>query len=230
MRRSPPTLTHDWIWQAIDAIAARRHLSPSALARLAGLDPTAFNRSKRFTQEGRPRWPSTESIAKVLEATGTSLDEFAEIESGGATDTRAPGLIGDPDAPHLANVPLVGEVRDAEIAELEPLPVSPRRVRSRRRALAPALAPLHRFAIAVGDSSLEPVYSQGNTLIVSPSETPRPGDRVVVKPKGLPAVPRILLKAGRTRIELATFRPEPCRLRLERQAIDWMARIIWVRQ
>ena len=47
-------LTHDWIWNAIDALARHNELSSSGLARLAGLDPTAFNPSKRFTPEGRP--------------------------------------------------------------------------------------------------------------------------------------------------------------------------------
>ena len=80
MDRPAAPLTHEWIWLAIDALADRQGLSPSALARLAGLDPTTFNRSKRFTPEGRPRWPSTESLSKLLQATGTSLDEFASIE------------------------------------------------------------------------------------------------------------------------------------------------------
>ncbi len=80
MDRPAAPLTHDWIWRAIDALAGRQGLSTSALARSAGLDPTTFNRSKRFTPEGRPRWPSTESLSKLLQATGTTLDEFAAID------------------------------------------------------------------------------------------------------------------------------------------------------
>jgi phage repressor protein C with HTH and peptisase S24 domain len=64
-------LTHDRIWAAIDALANRAGLSPSGLALRAGLDATAFNRSKRFAEGGRPRWP--------LAATGVSLREFAEM-------------------------------------------------------------------------------------------------------------------------------------------------------
>jgi phage repressor protein C with HTH and peptisase S24 domain len=63
-------LTHTRVWTAIDALARRYSLSPSGLAKRAGLDPTSFNKSKRITGEGRRRWPTTESIAKVLEATG----------------------------------------------------------------------------------------------------------------------------------------------------------------
>jgi phage repressor protein C with HTH and peptisase S24 domain len=80
MKRPATALTHDWIWGAIDALARERALTPSALARLAGLDPTTFNPSKRFTPEGRPRWPSTESLSKLLAATSLSLDEFAALE------------------------------------------------------------------------------------------------------------------------------------------------------
>ena len=79
-------LTHPQIWRAIDALAARHGMSPSGLAKLAGLDPTTFNKSKRGTANGKLRWPSTESLAKVLSATGASLEDFVALvsESGGA--------------------------------------------------------------------------------------------------------------------------------------------------
>jgi phage repressor protein C with HTH and peptisase S24 domain len=66
-------ISHRTIWDGIDALARRHGLSVSALARLAGLDATAFNPSKRINKDGRERWPSTESIAKVLDATGESF-------------------------------------------------------------------------------------------------------------------------------------------------------------
>src|SRR4051812_41741124 len=69
-------LSHRAIWEGIDAIAKRHGLSASALAKLAGLDSTAFNPSKRISKDGRERWPSTESIAKILEATGESLENW----------------------------------------------------------------------------------------------------------------------------------------------------------
>src|SRR4051794_16387349 len=72
-------LSHETVWAAIDALAARHSLSTSGLARRAGLDSTAFNKSKRLSADGRPRWPSTESIAKIIDATGSSLDEFLEL-------------------------------------------------------------------------------------------------------------------------------------------------------
>ena len=69
-------LSHSTIWSAIDRLASENSLTASGLARLAGLDATSFNPSKRFKPDGRPRWPSTESIAKVLLATDTSARHF----------------------------------------------------------------------------------------------------------------------------------------------------------
>lgn len=72
-------LTQEGIWGAVECLAELHGYSLSGLARQAGLDPTTFNRSKRTGPEGRPRWPSTESLALILEVTGTSLTEFAAM-------------------------------------------------------------------------------------------------------------------------------------------------------
>src|SRR6187431_2115005 len=72
-------LTHSQVWTALDRLAERAGLSASGLAKRAGLDPTTFNKSKRITSDGRARWPSTESVAKILEATGDSVDAFLSL-------------------------------------------------------------------------------------------------------------------------------------------------------
>ena len=87
-------LTHTRVWNAIDALARRFSLSASGLAKSAGLDPTSFNKSKRVTGEGRPRWPSTESIAKVLEATGASFEDFTALITAEPRVARPIPLIG----------------------------------------------------------------------------------------------------------------------------------------
>src|SRR3569833_1713578 len=87
-------LSHSAIWDAIDSLAARHGFTVSGLAKLAGLDATAFNRSKRVSRDGRERWPSTESIAKLLEATGETFETF--LAAGGAylQTSTAGGAIG----------------------------------------------------------------------------------------------------------------------------------------
>lgn len=222
MRRLDRPLTHDWIWRAIDTLAQRRDLSPSALARLAGLDPTTFNCSKRFTPEGRPRWPSTESIAKVLEATNTTLDAFAAIELDQAQDYR----LDETSDRQLNALPIVGLVRNGAIAGWEP------DANLGEQADEPTAPRIGRrlFALEVADNSLEPVYSSGNTLVVSEAAAPKAGDRVLVKPAGMPVLPRLLVAATSSRVELSPFSGVPERLALRRRDIDWMARIVLVRQ
>ena len=83
---APRRLTHDRIWSAIDALAERHGLTPSGLARRAGLDPTVFNPSKRIGSDGRPRWPSTESIALILDATGETVEQFFARDAGAAEE------------------------------------------------------------------------------------------------------------------------------------------------
>ncbi len=72
-------LKHADIWKAIDLLATSQRLSASGLAKHAGLDPTTFNKSKRLGERGKKRWPSTESLAKVLAATKTSLSSFVHM-------------------------------------------------------------------------------------------------------------------------------------------------------
>ena len=106
-------LSHERVWTAIDRLAQRYNLSASGLARKAGLDATSFNRSKRVSPEGRQRWPSTESVAKVLAATGATLDEFIR-------------LVEPPDGAGRTTIPLIGTAQAASGEPFTPdgLPVA----------------------------------------------------------------------------------------------------------
>lgn len=69
-------MNHYQIWHAIEEFAHEHGMSCSALAKRSGLDPTTFNKSKRFSKYEQPRWPSTGSIAKILAATNASPQDF----------------------------------------------------------------------------------------------------------------------------------------------------------
>src|SRR5882757_1924149 len=95
MARHPKSpLTHDQVWTALDRLAERAGISASALAKRAGLDPTTFNKSKRVTNEGRERWPSTESVAKALAATNSTIDTFVQLIGDSARSVRSVPLLG----------------------------------------------------------------------------------------------------------------------------------------
>lgn len=82
-------LTHEDIWLAIDRLAKTHGFSPSGLAKQAGLDPTSFNKSKRHSPDGKPRWPSTESVSKILAVTGATMSEFINLIQNDAVSTMS---------------------------------------------------------------------------------------------------------------------------------------------
>ena len=79
-------MTHDDVWHAIEQFAHEHNMSCSGLAKCSGLDPTTFNKSKRWSKAGQPRWPSTNSISKILSSTGASLTDFIRCIPPHTTD------------------------------------------------------------------------------------------------------------------------------------------------
>ncbi len=71
-------MTHEDVWRAIERFAMAHNMSCSGLAKCSGLDPTTFNKSKRWSKEGQPRWPSTNSISKILSSTGSKIQDFTK--------------------------------------------------------------------------------------------------------------------------------------------------------
>jgi CheY-like chemotaxis protein len=78
--------SNEQIWDAIDSLASLNGLSTSRLSVESGMDATALNKSKRAGADGRPRWVSTETIAKILTATRTSPQDFFDLVCGARAD------------------------------------------------------------------------------------------------------------------------------------------------
>ena len=79
-------MNHDQIWHAIELFAHEHGMSCSGLAKRSGLDPTTFNKSKRFSKYEQPRWPSTGSIAKILNSTGATPQDFFKFIQSDTND------------------------------------------------------------------------------------------------------------------------------------------------
>ena len=165
-------LSHRDIWNAIDAIAQRHGLSASGLARLAGLDATAFNKSKRVSKDGRERWPSTESVAKILGATGETFDSF--IAGGGAYLQMA----GQQQVPR-AYVPLLGlaQAGSGGFFDSAGFPAG----QGWDEVQLPSAADEGNYALEVSGDSMLPLYRDGDIIVVSPTAQIRRGDRVVAR-------------------------------------------------
>ncbi|RWF98066.1 MAG: helix-turn-helix transcriptional regulator, partial [Mesorhizobium sp.] len=209
-------LSHDRVWAAIDALAERYSLSASGLARRAGLDSTAFNKSKRLSSDGRPRWPSTESLAKIIEATGASLEEFTVLVEGHGASAAPP--------PRMA-VPLLGFAQagaggffdDAgypsgqgwDLVEL------------------PARAAETSYALKVQGDSMLPLYRNGDVLIVEPGAPTRKGDRVVVKTTAGEVMAKVLDRQTAKSVVLVSLNPAHPDRDIPMSEVEWVARIVW---
>ncbi|MFM9864759.1 MAG: helix-turn-helix transcriptional regulator [Micropepsaceae bacterium] len=206
-------LSHKQIWGAIDALAARHGHSPSGLAKAAGLDPTTFNKSKRLGPQGRLRWPSTESLSRILQATSSNLDDFVGLMRGGAARNGR-------QLPYL-------KLKDAAKKKMfdgDGRPVS----KAWGKLAFPDLADTAAFALEITNDSAAPLFQIGDVIVVSPAAKVKRGDLVVMKGKDGCSVMRFVRQTAK-RVELTSLNPDlPDRV-VERGAVDWVARVVWAR-
>lgn len=209
-------LTHPRVWEAIDALAERYGLSTSGLAKKAGLDATSFNKSKRVGPDGRDRWPSTESVSKVLRATGASLDEFVRLiepleESArftiplvGLTQAGTGRLFSDD------GLPDGGPGWDAiEFPDMEFEGV---------------------FALEVQGDSMLPLYRDGDLVIVSRLAPLRKGDRIVLRTREGEVMAKELLRRSARSFELRSINRDHEDRTIAITDVEWVGRILWARQ
>lgn len=210
-------LSHARIWAAIDRLAANHGLTASALARRAGLDPTTFNRSKRVANDGRPRWPSTESIAKILKATQTDIEHFLAVDTGPASHSvsKADGI------------PVLGLAQAGGGGYFDDggFPAG----QGWDRIAFPGDGE-NVFALEVIGDSMMPLYRHGDTIIVVRDAPCRRGDRVVIKTHDGEVIAKVLERRTAQLIEVVPLNPDHPTRMLEVGDVEWMARIVWASQ
>ena len=213
-------LSHQQVWAAIDALAARYSMSASGLARKAGLDSTAFNKSKRLSADGRPRWPSTESLAKIMDATGATLDELFGL----ARAPRPPVVREARPAP----VPLLGFAQAGAGGYFDDagFPAG----QGWDMVELPATAGQGSYALQVQGDSMLPLYRDGDILIVEPDAQVRRGDRVVVKTGTGEVMAKVLERRTTKVIELLSVNPDHPNRVFAVSEVEWIARIVWASQ
>ena len=212
----PAVSSHNRLWAGIDELARRNGLSASGLAKAAGLDPTTFNKSKRVTPQGRPRWPGTESLWRVMRATGTSLDEIAAIIAGKqrSQSSRPTPLIG------LKQAARDGYFNASGFPTLDKWD----------EVTFPDVNDENAYALAISGNGMAPLYRDGDIIIVSPAASIRRGDRVVVKSTSGEIIATVLARRTSKAIELQSLNPAREPQILAPQEVLWMARIIWASQ
>lgn len=205
-------LSHGDVWRGVDRLAEVNGLSPSGLARRAGLDPTTFNKSKRTTRDGRPRWPSTESLAKILEATTTSLADFVGLVDHG-TDRPASSTL-------IPCVRLTTARPENFDAAGFPKP-----------GLDPVETPLKTegpiYAIDIDTRQFEPALREGDMVIVSPQLGVRRLDRIAIMTRS--GQLRLGILSGRTanRVWIGELADPSSTEELAGDDVLWLSRCTW---
>lgn len=214
-------MRHEDIWRAIDTLAAECGLSPSALARLSGLDPTSFNPSKRQAPDGRSRWPSTESIAKILAVTNARLEDFSALVTGARTMNITP-------AKKRGAIPLIGMAQAGAGGFFDDagFPVGA----GWDEIELPGVADANAYALSINGDSMQPAYRQGDIIVVSPAAPVRQGDRVVARSRHGEVVAKLLLRRTARFVELASLNTDFSNLKFQANDVLWMHRIIWASQ
>ena len=207
-------LTHDQIWAALDRLAARAGLSPSGLAKRAGLDPTTFNKSKRVTSDGRERWPSTESIAKALAAADSSIDIFVRLIDDDSGDGRTVPLLG---------FALAGA---SGAFDEQGLPSG----KGWSEIALPTADDNGTFALTICGDALLPAYREGDVILVSRGAPIRKGDRVVVRTGAGEVIAATLKRRTAKALEVQPFDASQPERRLATSEVAWIARIVWASQ
>ena len=215
-------MKHADIWRALDTLAEESGLSASGLAKRAGLDPTTFNPSKRIMPDGRARWPSTESLAKALDATGASIDEFAALVLG------ARALPGGARPSVARRIPLIGFAQAGGEGYFDDggYPVGG----SWDEVGLPDVTDPHAYALEISGESMEPVFRDGDTVIVSPAAPIRRGDRVVLRTARGEVMAKQLARRSARRVEVRSLNPAHPDYSFDLSEVSWMHRIVWASQ
>jgi len=215
-------MKHADIWRALDTLAAEHGLSASGLAKRAGLDSTTFNPSKRIMPDGRARWPSTESLSKALDAVGAGFDSFAALVNG------ARALPGAGRSVTTRRIPLIGLAQAGGEGYFDDggFPVGG----SWDEVGLPEVADPNAYALEISGDSMEPVYGDGDLVIVSPAAPLRRGDRVVARTHAGEVMAKELARRSARRIELKSLNPAYPDFSFDLSQMMWMHRIVWASQ
>ena len=209
-------LSYFEIWKGIDKLAEKKGLSTSALAQKAGLDSTAFNKSKRIGADGRKRWLSMESLNKVLQATSTSFLEFMALAG---EEIRTPN----------PTIPLLGFAQAGRDGYFDDAGF-PIESEGWDGIEFPLQIDKNVYALEVSGHSMEPVYREGDRLIVSPDSEIRTGDRVVVRTKDGEVMVKELIRKTALQLDLKSLNPDYPDCHFKMEDILWLSRVLWVSQ
>ena len=178
-----------------------------------------------MSPEGKPRWPSTESLSKILAVTNVTMTDFMTlIEVDVLTITTT-----IPNS-QMPSIPVIGYAQAGAAGYFDDAGYP--QGQGWDAIDLPSLAPVDdgAYALEVSGDSMEPLYRKGDVLVVSPSADVRRGDRVVVRTKDGQVMAKELMRKNESSVQLRSLNDAHKMLEFALNDLQWMARILWVSQ
>lgn len=207
-------MQYNQIWNAVDKLAKSRGLSPSGLAKIAGLDATTFNKSKRSRPDGKKRWPSLESLNKILETCNISFEDFYKLgaDYASAKDTTE----------------TVPYIRYSDIDENINIYEGNVNIENWGRISFPDSQ--NAYAIDIDTNEFAPYYRINSVIIVAQNSDIRRGDKVVIYQNcGNVIIGEFVRRTAQT-IELNNIALPQSNISVKIANIRIIQRIIWASQ
>lgn len=211
---------HKDVWRGIDRLANAFGYSPSGLAKKAGLDPTSFNKSKRISPDGKPRWPSTESLSKILAVTGATMGDFIDLI--GADEVES--------VPTAVSIPVIGFAQAGEKGFFDEQGYP--KGGAWNEINLPSLSSEDNglYALEISGDSMAPLYRKGDLIIVDPAARIRKGDRIIAKTRGGEVIAKELVRKSTDEVVLKSMNKNYEDRVFKPKDLHWLARVIWVSQ
>jgi phage repressor protein C with HTH and peptisase S24 domain len=164
----------------------------------------------------------------VLEATGASLESFTSLVSGARA--LASNVAGGGAAARSMSrrVPLIGLAQAGGEGYFDDggYPVGG----SWDEVSLPEIADLNAYALEISGDSMEPVYRDGDLVIVSPAAPIRRGDRVIARTADGQVMAKQLARRSARRVELKSLNPDHPDYSFDLAEVTWIHRIVWASQ
>ncbi len=202
------------IWNAVDKLAQSKGMTPSGLAKAAGLNSTTFNKSKRLRPDGKKRWPSLESINKILATCNISFEVFYRMGADLSTAKETTETI-----PYI---------RYSDIDEKICMNDNGINTESWGQINFPDSGNV--YAIDIDTNEFAPFYRINSVIIVAQNSDIRRGDKVVVYQNcGTVIIGEFVRRTTQT-IELKNIAQPQNDLSIQIASIRLVQRIVWASQ
>ncbi|MDR1694569.1 MAG: hypothetical protein LBR70_05220 [Lactobacillaceae bacterium] len=207
-------MKYEQVWEAVDKLAKINGLTPSGLAKKAGLDATTFNKSKRIRTDGKKRFPSLESINKIIAACNMSFDNFCKLAEVEINDD------------YKSSIPYT------KLSLLEDKGTPPKEAFSLaqwNRIKFPDMKH-NLYAIEI-DYDTDMPYDAGTTLIISENSEKRRGDKVLVVCKDKTVyIGKFIRRTARSVEIIGANKTKDNDLTIQINNIERINRILWISQ